>query len=65
MSMNVARGVGGNGRIGKNFLKLELLLGWDNSLLIYYSLDFQLRRGFISQENINQVICGRGERQQE
>lgn len=48
--MNVARGAGGNGRIGKNFLKLELLLGWDNSLLAYYSLDFQLRRGFISQK---------------
>lgn len=67
--MNVARGAGGNGRIGKNFLKLELLLGWDNSLLAYYSLDFQLRRGFISQKKkkktINQVICGRGERQQE
>lgn len=67
MGMNVARGAGGNGRIGKNFLKLELLLGWDNSLLAYYSLDFQLRRGFISQKKktINQVICGRGERQQE
>lgn len=45
-------GTEGNGIIGKNFLKLELLLRWGNWLFTYSSLGYPLRRGFISQGDI-------------
>lgn len=35
MGLNAVRGAGGNEIIGKTFLKLELLLRWNGSLLAY------------------------------
>lgn len=37
MGTSVVREIGDNGINGTTFLKLELLLGWSNSLFAYYS----------------------------
>lgn len=44
MRLNVVRGAGGNGITGKYFIKLEMLVGWSESLLVYSSLGYPLEK---------------------
>lgn len=44
MRLNVTRGAGGNGITGKYFLKVEMLVGWRESLLVYSSLGHLLEK---------------------
>lgn len=64
MGLNVVRGVGGNGITGKYFLQLEMLLGWNESLLVDSSLDYPLEKRVDESRRQRARGSGRGNEQQ-